>query len=123
MGYVSNGCGGEIQPRTQRALIFSSLVGISVFDNMDKLFSKASVSFFIIARLFPLCGFFFSEKKLQNLIGLGPPATITIDIADKDQRKKQNVMREGALESHYVFSGQWLGWCASCNTFLQVLTV
>jgi hypothetical protein len=42
---------------------------------------------------------------LQALVGLGPPCHIAIDIADKDQRKKQTVMKEGVQEVYYVFTG------------------
>eukprot|EP00294_Goniomonas_avonlea_P001580 CAMPEP_0114544848 /NCGR_PEP_ID=MMETSP0114-20121206/3090_1 /TAXON_ID=31324 /ORGANISM="Goniomonas sp, Strain m" /LENGTH=305 /DNA_ID=CAMNT_0001729245 /DNA_START=20 /DNA_END=937 /DNA_ORIENTATION=- len=49
---------------------------------MDKLFSKASA-----------------------LVGLGPPCVISIEIADKDQRKKQVVPKEGVNETYYVFTG------------------
>lgn len=48
-------------------------------------------------------GLIFSAP--QQLVGLGPPCHITIDIADKDQRKKQTVMKEGVQETYYVFTG------------------
>jgi len=44
-------------------------------------------------------------SKAQSLVGLGPPCVVSIELADKDTRSKQTIIREGVAEQLYVFTG------------------
>ena len=45
------------------------------------------------------------DMQAQSLVGLGPPCTVSIELADKDTRSKQTIIREGVAEQLYVFTG------------------